>query len=160
MGYVAAELRAADILAAIQQVVPIFNWNAAMQQFESVTGTWAVDGTAVTDLGATLNNGNAAAAGLNDEVAIGSFMVPSTVAYTLYLIGTTHTENGIIHIFINGSDVAQIDMYAATAYGVAKSVSLGTLTAGHAVMKLKIASKHGSATDYMAAIEAMLILPT
>jgi len=134
-----------------------YKWAGDYGDKVAVAGTWAqYAGAALWIYNAYANQATKA---LNDELALTGFLVPKAAPYTLHLIYMESTDHGIIHIFINGVDVAQIDTYAGAAdSNIVGSVSLGTLTAGLKIIRLKMASKNASSTAYKAAIQYLSII--
>lgn len=139
---------------------PIFEFLATTSgdNFGVVAGSWDRTLSGSYETGAHLHNTIPA---VDDEVGLGTIFAPSATAYTAYFYCQTGTANGIMHIFIDGVDIAQLDCYsAAGSVNEVLSVSLGTITAGIHSLVIKMASKHASATDYATRIQGMNIAKT
>lgn len=138
---------------------PSLTWDVVTHEWVATAGAWAEETSSSHWLGMNLNND--ATPAIDDQVGIGSFRVPSSAAYTLVIMLTKASNNAILHFLVNGSDVAQIDSYAAgTSYNQIESISLGTLTAGLKILSIKAASKHGSSSDYRIKINAIQVAKT
>jgi len=134
----------------VEKVRPVLNpvFIQTDINYRAVTGTWAVANGADFNTLCSLNNTSGTQ---NDAIYIGSFYVPSEGTYTFYLLCHAVNDHGKLHIIINGSDVANIDMYnAVNNYNAYLNVSLGSLTAGLKVVVLKISDKNASSGGYQA----------
>jgi hypothetical protein len=137
------DMAISDLPTAVQ---PVFIFDATKQNnFAAIAGTWARNASGAYNTGAILNSDTAAA---NDEVALGIVYLPETASYTAYAIRGTDTDQGIMHIHIDGVDEGQIDNYAASSPNAAGSVSLGSLSAGAHTLSIMIDTKNGSSTGY------------
>ena len=154
MGFATRGITTKDLL----EVFPVFKWDAVESKFYTVAGTWAQHGNPLAYLGVEVWNTLTPA--INDVIGLGSFYAPLATAYTIYLRAKQDTDYGIIHVFIDDVDVAQIDMYGAFTNNVPKSASIGALTIGLKRIKFKIDSKNGSSTDYRCDFQTVLINPS
>jgi hypothetical protein len=135
---------------------PVFHWQAIKNQFGALAGTWAQNIGASHGSGATVYND--ATRTVDDAVGLGSFFIPETATYTLYLVHQTDSTYGKAHFMLNGVDEGEIDCYGATANNVLSSVTLGSLTAGQYYISLKTPDKHASATAYKISIQSVMIV--
>jgi len=140
----------------------IFKWHVTNSRatyspnYVALDGTWTIVSHVASHGGQLLSNETTHQ--LNDEVALGGFYVPTAAAYTAYMILSTGSDSGEIHININGTDTGTIDGYAASgASNVIKSVSLGTLTVGAKSVSIDVADKNASSSNYYANIQALFI---
>jgi len=158
MGFSTRGVTTADIDAIISNKLPILKWDATLNDFASVAGTWVESAVAALHLG---NRISVTVPAINDEVSFGSFLILTAVDYTIHFLVRTDTDSGIAHIYIDGVDTAQIDLYSGgTVNNEDKSVSLGTIAVGLHHIKIKMESKHGSSADYAMSLQSLLIVPT
>ena len=158
MGYSQAGI---DI-AEVQELLPVFNWSAVKEgqvpAFKAKAGTWVLLSNALYESGTVINT---TTHNLDDMVGLGVFRVNYAGDYTIEIVGRTGGNHGIQHYLLNDVDTAQIDAYsAANIYGVHGSASLGTLPVGEYTLALKMASKNGASTGYLAQNESFRIYKT
>ncbi|MBA7496536.1 hypothetical protein ES702_07145 [subsurface metagenome] len=124
--------------------------------YRTITGHWNVLNNSASHTLCNLSNIDA---GQNQAAYIGSFYVPISGTYTFYFLGYKRNDMGILHILVNGSDVAEIDCYNSTTLANSYlSVSLGTLTPGLKVVVLKVSDKNASSSSYGMIIHALSIM--
>lgn len=124
--------------------------------YQIIQGTWAVTAKATDWLGIFLKT---TSENQNDEIAIDGFLIPEEGVYTCHILCNTSSDEGIMHIYINGVDVAQIDLYSGgTVDNVALNASLGTLSAGIKLIRLKMETKNGSSSDYRVNLQTISIV--
>lgn len=140
--------------AATPEVV--FEWEY-YGEAQAIQGTWSNKPNAGNWLYNARSNDNTKA--LDDEVALQSFFIAEAGDYTLHMTIATDSSHGIIHVLINGVDVAQIDGYSGSIiYNVLNEVSVGALTVGNKVLRLQMHTKNGSASNYGSIIQNITIV--
>ena len=89
---------------------------------------------------------------INEEFSNSFFVKAGT--YTLYVLGQTWNNRGILDWYVDGSLVLSgQDWYSVGAVvNVLKSGSLGALTDGYHVLTAKAASKNASSSAYFAVL--------
>lgn len=125
------------------------------RQYKSIVqGTWAYtrDENYYGDY--VWNNGTTKA--LNDEVDYRIWLPEGT--FKLYFIYKKGSNGGIMHALLDDTEQGTIDTYAGSAaYNQSDYIELTTTEAGFYDLKIKMASKNASASDYMCNIAFMYI---
>jgi len=136
----------ADKLTGIGGEFIVFPWEPTAV----IQGTWVLTITDNYYLRQAIINSSAAA--INDEITLGKFFIAAGT-YEIQLFGYTRSTAGIVDLELDGSMVAQFDLYAAGTGQVVKEVTGVTIaTDGLKELGIKMASKNGSSTDYKAEI--------
>lgn len=155
MGFASRGVTTIDLL----KVFPLFVWDVVSSSYAAVAGTWAKVESTTIWAGAHVHN--SAAGAVNDRINIGSFIIPTSGLYTLAALARRNADAGKMHIFLNGVDKANIDLYdGAFTENNLETVSLGILAAGHYAIYLEIADKNASSADYLLHLQAIAIYAT
>jgi len=116
-------------------------------------GTWT---WVITDHNAFTND---TAKAQNDELHYKVFLAVGT--YTVKLSYREAGSMGIATIYLDDSSKGTIDMYAGGgADAVGEVSSIAVATAGLYTLKIKIATKNGSATDYQCNLQNIVVFRT
>jgi len=127
--------------------------------YDSITqGTFAA--AASTDFYKGVGMYNNGSHNINDEIVYKVFLHKGT--YKVAIIATVAANRAIHHVYIDGTDSAQCDLYSAASVhrSVIADTGIVIATSGLKTIAIKAESKHASSSDYYIAMDAILFIRT